>query len=80
MNSQLPKKNNPDLFQEEEEQESKEANYDANLNAEADEIYENNNDVFTSIEEDQKIIEYQETVNVDIENISSNNKKLKNNI
>ena len=34
------KKNNPDLFQEEEEQESKEANYDANLNSEADEIYE----------------------------------------
>ena len=52
------KKNNPDLLQEEEEQEVEEANDDADVNAEANEIDEYNNNKVISMEEEQNTLEY----------------------
>ena len=43
------KKNNPYLLHEDKEQESEEANYDSYVNAEANKIYEDNNDMVISM-------------------------------
>ena len=64
------------MLQEEEKQEAEEANDDADVNIEANKIDKNNNATVVSIKEEQKTLEYQETMNADVENTA--NKKRKN--
>ena len=69
------RKNNPDMLQEYEEQEVEEANSYAGVNAEANKIDEENNDMIISMEGEQKTLEYQETIKLDVENIVKNKNK-----
>ena len=62
------------MLQEAKEQEAEEANDDAYITEEANKIGEDNNDMIMSMEEEQKNLEYQETMKVYIENISKNKK------
>ena len=55
-----------------EEQESEEANDDSDVNTEANKINDDNNKMIISMEKYQKILEYQETMKVEVENISKN--------
>ena len=48
-----------------------EANYVAAVNAEANKVDDKNNDMVVTIEEEKKTLEYSETFNVYIDNISS---------
>ena len=43
------------------------------MNTEANKINDKNKDMVVAIEEENKTLEYQETMNVDIENFSSTN-------
>ena len=63
------------MLQESEYQEVEEANADDNVNAEANKVDEYNNDMIISMEEEQKTLEYQETMKVDVTNISKNKKE-----
>ena len=45
-------------------------NDDADVNVEADKIYEDNNYMIISMEDEQNTLEYQETMKVDVENTS----------
>ena len=49
---------------------SEETNYDDDVNAEANEIDDKNKDMVVTMEEDNKTLEYQKTMNLDIENIA----------
>ena len=60
------------MLQEDEEQESEEANDDADANSEANNIDEDNNDMTIYTEEEKKTLEYQETMKVDVGNIAKN--------
>ena len=71
---------NPVLLQEKENV-SEDTNDDADVNTEANKINDNIKDIVVKFTEEKKTLEYQETMNVDIENISSlEEKKLEINI
>ena len=77
MNSQLKEgKNIPDLLQETEEQEAEEGNDDSDVNTVANKIDKDNNGMIISMEKEQKTLEYQETMKVEVENISKNKKAI----
>ena len=61
---------------EEEESVAEKTTDDAVENSEASEIIDKDKDKFVTIEEYKKTLEYQETMNLDIENISSLNQQL----
>ena len=61
---------------EEEENASGNTNDNADENSEANEINDKNKDKIFTIEFENKTLEYQETMNVDIENISSKNQHI----
>ena len=50
---------------------AEEANDDADVNAEANEINDKNNSMVVTMKEKKNTLEYQETMTLDIENISS---------
>ena len=63
---------NPDLLQQQkEEEEAEEGGDDANVNIETNKFNENNNDMVVTIEEESNAFEYQETMTLVVENISS---------
>ena len=64
-------KKNPVLLQQEEESSSGETNDNADVNAEANEINDKKKDMVFKIEEENKTLEYQEKMNVDIKKIDS---------
>ena len=64
-------KKNPDLMQQEEENVAEETTEDADVNAEANEVDDNNKDMVVTMKYDRKNLEYQEKMNVDIEKIAS---------
>ena len=64
---------NPFLLQEEEETVAEDTNDYADVNAEANEINDKKKYMVVKIEEENKTLGYQETMNVDIENIASKN-------
>ena len=55
------------MLQKAEEQESEEANDDADINAEADKIKQDNNDMIISVGKEQSNLEYEETMKIDVE-------------
>ena len=59
-----------DLLQEAEEQEAEKENSDAVVTVEANKINKDYDDMISLMEEDQKTLEYQETMKVDVKNIS----------
>ena len=59
------------LLQEEEENVAEETNEDADVNSKSNEINDKNKDMVVTIKKDKKALEYQETMNLDIENILS---------
>ena len=59
------------LLQEEEENVSEETNDDSDVNAEANKVGDNKKDVVFTMKEEKNTLEYQETMNVYIEIISS---------
>ena len=65
------KKQNPVLLQEEEENIAEETNYDAYVNVEANKVHDKNNDMVVTMKEEKNNLKYQETMNLDIENIFS---------
>ena len=68
------RKNNPDLLQEYEWQESKGENDDSDVNVESNKIDEDKNNMVISMEEEQKNLEYQKTMKGDVENIARDKK------
>ena len=61
--------NNPILLQEEEQNVAEETNDDTAVNTEANEINDKNKHMAVTIEEENKTLEYQETMNLDIGNL-----------
>ena len=68
-------KNNPDLLQEAEVE-----NSDADLTGYASKINEDNDNMKISMEEDQETVKYQNALKVDVKNITKNKTKLETNI
>ena len=58
---------------EEEENVAEKTTYDADENVEANETIDKNKDKVVTIEEEKNTLEYQETMNLDIENMASTN-------
>ena len=68
-------KNNPDLLQETEVE-----NSGSDLTAYASKIIEDNYNMKISMKEEQKTVEYQETLKVDVKNITKNKNNMETNI
>ena len=64
-------KNNPDLLQEDEV-----VNYDAYVTADAGKYNEDSDNINTSMEEEHKTVEYQDTLKVYVKNIARNRRKI----
>ena len=60
------------MLQWDEKKEAEESNDVADVNTESNKIDEDKNGMIISMEEEQKTLEYQETMKVDVENIAKN--------